>query len=459
MQLRVEVSRTSCYVGEPIIATYKLYTRLKSESKLIQNPSFNGFSVIDLQEPNITGYTQEKLNGKTYNVYIIRKAQLYPLQAGNIELEAAVLENNIQFIKEAYAHRVATDVRDIFDDFSQSSVPADAVINHTENLSSIPVNIVVKPLPETSKPAGFNGGVGSFTLDAILEKKNFTTDEAGKLSITISGKGNMQLVTAPEISWPSLIEPFESRIYDDLSKTTVPVSGSKTFEYPFSVNTAGTYRLPAIQFVFFDPQIAKYKIIETGALDFTVTKGSSKKKATPLALVKSEDNFLNGIFSHRWLFVSLIACIILIGLIIWLKVESRKEKQMKEVIRNQNRHVETEQMQQMAKVNQENPLSESERCLYQGELKGFYQILNKELKNYLANKFSITESDFSVKTISAEMDKYNIPNTTVLKLVQVLNNIEVQLYTPFEESKKLTEVYSSAQEVIREINSYTIKNL
>ncbi|MBC7866264.1 MAG: BatD family protein, partial [Gloeobacteraceae cyanobacterium ES-bin-316] len=34
MQLKLQTSKTSCYVGEPIVASYKLYTRLKSDSKL-----------------------------------------------------------------------------------------------------------------------------------------------------------------------------------------------------------------------------------------------------------------------------------------------------------------------------------------------------------------------------------------------------------------------------------------
>jgi hypothetical protein len=38
-------------------------------------------------------------------VYTIRKAQLYPLQDGSIELESATLDNSIQFLKaDAAAH-------------------------------------------------------------------------------------------------------------------------------------------------------------------------------------------------------------------------------------------------------------------------------------------------------------------------------------------------------------------
>ncbi len=74
MDLRLEVNKTSCYVGEPVVATYKLYTRLKSESKLTQNPSFNGFSVVDLQAPDVTGSSIDKFQGRDYHVYTIRKA-------------------------------------------------------------------------------------------------------------------------------------------------------------------------------------------------------------------------------------------------------------------------------------------------------------------------------------------------------------------------------------------------
>lgn len=152
MILKLETDKTSCFVGEPLVATYKLFTRLKSESKLTGNPSFNGFSVIDLTKPDASGYTKQQLNGKEYNVYTIRKAQLYPLQDGNIELGSAELENNIQFIKEEYVDQRSNSVFDLFDDFAQATVPAEGIINQQVNLRSKPLMITVKPLPEVNKP-------------------------------------------------------------------------------------------------------------------------------------------------------------------------------------------------------------------------------------------------------------------------------------------------------------------
>lgn len=49
--VRLTVNKRSVYVGEPLVATYKLYTRLNSESKVVRRPSFTGFSVFDMEEP------------------------------------------------------------------------------------------------------------------------------------------------------------------------------------------------------------------------------------------------------------------------------------------------------------------------------------------------------------------------------------------------------------------------
>jgi hypothetical protein len=84
--INVSVNKTTCYVGEPIVASYKLYTRLKSESNIIKSPSFNGFSVSEMEMPDNYTLGTEKYNGREYSVYTLRKVQLYPLQADTVEL-------------------------------------------------------------------------------------------------------------------------------------------------------------------------------------------------------------------------------------------------------------------------------------------------------------------------------------------------------------------------------------
>ena len=97
--IKVDVSKTDCYLGEPIVATYKLYARLRSDSRVTRHPSLNGFSVYDMIDPTDDRVSVEKVNGKNFSVHIIRKTQLIPLQAGDVTLDPVELDNNIYFIK------------------------------------------------------------------------------------------------------------------------------------------------------------------------------------------------------------------------------------------------------------------------------------------------------------------------------------------------------------------------
>ena len=462
MQLRLETDKTSCFVGEPIVATYKLYTRLKSESKLVQNPSFNGFSVVDLTRPvDMTGYTRQKLNGREYNVYTIRKAQLYPLQQGNIDLEPAELENNIQFIKDEYVNKRNNDAYRLFNDFADAAVPAEGLINQTVNLKSKPVTILVKPLPEINKPASFTGAVGKFSIEAQLQKTDFPANESGKLVVKISGKGNLQLLTAPVLEWPAGIDQYDPKVTEALDKMTVPVSGSKTFEYSFSVNAPGNYSLPAIKFSYFDPVTVSYKTVATKDLLFTVTRPTSQAVFTNLSSGKKENvPGANKIFNYYWLIIGLIAVVMMIGLIIWIKKNKKPTTSLKitEDV-NKAEAIKLNSIIETSAINQQNPLVKTEECLYRDDCTGFYSLLNTELKNYLSHKLAVHPAEINTKDIAAIMDKKNISNDTSLQLQQLLQEIEWQLYTPFERNEKTNELYQKTHDIIQLINTADIRIL
>ena len=459
MILRLEVDKTSCYVGEPVVATYKLYTRLKSESKLAENPSFNGFSVVDLTQPDATEYTREKLNGREYNVYTIRKAQLYPLQPGDIELESAELENNIQFIKEEFANKRNAPT-DLFDAFDASVIPPDAVINQKVNLKSKPVTISVKPLPEKNKPASFAGAVGKFDMEAALQKSSFPANEPGKLVVKISGSGNLQLVTAPVLSWPQGTDAFDPVFSEDINKATVPVSGSKTFEYNFSVDKEGNYSLPPVEFSYFDPAGGVYKTILSKELNFTVTTATAPAQDPALQSAGSQPvTGINKIFHNRWWIIVFLAFVAVSGITIWLLKEKKNLDAQKNKIPEVENDARLNEIVETAVVNQRNPLEKTETCLYQDDCNNFYSLLNNELKEFLAHKFAVSPHDITTGNIATLMDKKNISNDTALQMQQLLEQVEWRLYTPFERNDQMHSMYQQAQDIIQLINTYHIRHL
>ena len=457
MFIRVEVDKKSVYVGEPIVATYKLYTRLKSESNMTKNPSFNGFSVLDIQQPNDMTYRTEKFEGRKYNVYIIRKVQLYPLLAGNLELGIAEIENNVQFIKAEYLNRQADVLNDMFRDFAQATVPPEGIDIQKIALQSKPSSVLVKPLPDVGKPAGFKGAVGNFVIDIKVEKNNFSTDDDGNTAIVISGEGNLQMINAPEIPWSHGIEGFDSKATDDLFKGTVPVSGRKIFEYPFTVSTPATYILPAVEFSFFNTRDAKYKTVKTNPIEITVTKGTGKPKTVSTETnAGSGDNFLTKFFNNRLRVVSLVAVLIIVGLIVWLKGDTKKEKQLASTAQAEEIIKEAENPGEGILPEQQNYLALAEESLQREDAKLFYTHLNQGLKNFLAKKLALLPEELNRKNIAGQLDAKGISTETAMQLQSLIDEIERQLYTPFADNEKMKSMYERGNELIQLVNMYRI---
>lgn len=272
--VKVQVDKTNCYVGEPIVATYKLYTRLNSESRVTKHPSLNGFSVYDMVDPGTDVSSVEKLNGKPFTVHIIRKTQLIPLQAGTIDLDPVEVQNVVHFVKGAGRQQSGRSsgntLRDLFEQMTDDNMMGPE-IEENVTLDTRPVAITVKPLPEENKPAEFNGAVGSFTLEAELTNKSIAARDEATLHLTVKGKGNLPVINAPSVHWPASIEAFDPTTKEDIDKTMVPMSGSKNFDYVFTPRTPGHYTIPAIAFSYFDPSSRSYKKTETALLDFQVT--------------------------------------------------------------------------------------------------------------------------------------------------------------------------------------------
>jgi hypothetical protein len=452
----VETDKKTCYVGEPIVATYKIYSRLISQNKLSQDPAFSGFSVIYMPEEANENRPNEKLDGKEYNVLLVRKAQLYALQPGVISLESAEIESDIEFVKESYAKQLESAGR-LFDNFASSVFPPDAIINERASLKSNPVNITVKPLPDINRPDSFKGAVGKFSIYAALQRPLIYTDEAGKLSVTITGSGNMQLLTAPDIEWPKGIESFEPKLTDNINSATVPVSGTKKFDYSFTVNDTGNYTIPAIRFSYFDPSSSTYQSISTAPLVFRVLKGNGRSAELAKADSEARPSFVNRIFYHRWWIIVFIAVLVFSGLIIWLLKErshNRKLATIKQVQEVKDEDLLINKKLEVSAINQQNVFAETEKCLFKDDCVGFYGLLNAELKKYLSTKLAVDLPSINSNSISTLMDKKGIPNDIVLRLQSIMQQIEWQLYTPFEKNETMNVLYHEAHEIVQQINAY-----
>jgi hypothetical protein len=375
---------------------------------------------------------------------------LYPLQSGAIDLETAVLDARVELIKDNAGRNV-----DVFGGFRID--PADLIVQNVA-LSSKPVSINVKPLPEAGKPASFNGAVGKFNFSAVLEKSTFSTDEAGKLVLKIEGAGNLQLMTAPDIVWPQQIEAFEAAIKDDLLRMDIPVSGQKTITIPFTVNAPGKYELPAINFSYFDPETATYKTISSSPIAFEVSKGNLQPTFSKDSIItKKPAGIIKKIFSNREWIVGFVAFLFVIGLWIWFSLDRKKERATaseKTVEAVEKFPTENLAPAPIALSNasvSQHYLEQTEACLHSPNCDTFFSLLNKELKQFFATKFALPLHDVSARSVGAAMDDSGYDVTLALQMQELLQAIELELYTPFSSDATKNDLFSRAQELVQQL--------
>lgn len=452
LALNLAVNKKNCYVGEPIIASYKLYTRLRSETTISDAPAFNGFSVSDLDVQN-NDYNIEEYNGRKYNVYTLRKVQLYPLQAGTFTLDPLVSSNKVTFLKAEFANRQNTSgFYDLLEDFSQSMTPENEIVEKNVTLKSKPVTITVKPLPTENKPADFKGAVGYFTLNASLEKNNLTTDDAGNLVVTLSGKGNIQMVNAPKITWPQGLEGYDPKVKDNVDNSSVPMKGTKTFTFPFTISDPGTYTIDSIEFSYFDPELKSYKTLRTAPLTVTVKKGTGNSDNQYVKA--SQKNNDQPFYSNKKLdiIIGISACLLIILFIFFIK----NKKQNRESVLEKNVKVDdiendTEEETQELGI-PENPLAEALEKLKNDNSVAFYHTIHYSLKKYLCSKFKIQQEEFSRKRVNEELDKCNVGIGTSHLLNSVLDQIEINLYAPSIGTNEQKDIFEKASEVVSLLN-------
>jgi hypothetical protein len=94
-----------------------------------------------------------------------------------------------------------------------------------------------------------------------------------------------------------------------------------------------------------------------------------------------------------------------------------------------------------------NPFEQSEAMLIQQDARQFYTTLNKELLQLLAAKLNFGNGIFSKTQIVAALDIAGISLGETATIKQLLNEIELQLYTPFTDEIHLQEFYERALQI------------
>ncbi|MDR0763421.1 MAG: BatD family protein, partial [Bacteroidales bacterium] len=262
LYIRVTANKSNPYKGEEVILTYKLYYSVALSSiSLEKMPSFKGFWSEEFG--GVDERKQETINGKRYIVSTFRKVSVFPQEVGALSLEPLELKAIAQV---ATPRKRTGSIWDIFDDPFFTPYQ-----NVEKKIKSNTLTLRVKDLPENDN---FSGTVGDFNTTFDYDAtKQLVSGEAITFKFTVTGHGNIEMITPPEIVFPPDFEVYEPQINSDKSATVAGVSGSMTFEYTVIPRSAGRFVIPSFDYTIFNPSKQKYETTTIPEISLDVAQG------------------------------------------------------------------------------------------------------------------------------------------------------------------------------------------
>ena len=320
--VRVETSKKECYVGEPLLVVYKLCSRLHCNSKVILPPSFGGCSVVEMTSSEMKE-EEEKINGKNFQTYIIRKVQLFPLQEGKLILGKVTIENEINFIEQHNGQILS--------------------VKKKIELSSDSISVLVKSLPIDTVKSGFTGAVGKFFMIGKVSKVIDTANDNNQLEITISGNGNFMSISCPTVTWPKDVQGFDIRTTELLDKLSFPILGEKKFLIPFTCKKEGDVVIPPIIFKYFDADAKQFMTTEIDSIHIKVAPPIHINVDSPTKEESSlDEDDRNIIIISAFVLITLM----IVFIVVWKWKKKRSLHQYEKFIIAKNDSLETEFLQE-----------------------------------------------------------------------------------------------------------------
>ncbi|MDE5417268.1 BatD family protein [Labilibaculum sp. DW002] len=444
--VKVHLDRKSVYMGEHIVATIKVYTRLTiagfGDSKF---PSFDGFLSQEVPTPGQISLQRENVNGTIYNTGIIRKLILFPQHTGEITIDPFELEC---IVRQQRANKRSGFFDDFFDNYQDLRVPR----------KSKPIKIRVKDFPK-SKPASFDGAVGKFNLTTTIDKDSVKANDAITMRVKVSGNGNLKLIKPLEFNFPADFEVYDPKTTQNLKSSEKGMSGSTTFEYLIIPRHGGEYEIPSVDFSFFDPKARIFRTRSTPKFNIKVAKGDGDASGTVISSFSKEkvkfigkdirfiktnefESQLKGeVFFGTTNFY--LGYLIPFVLFILAFVFNRKRiKENADTIGQKNKRANRVAMKRLKAASASLKAKQKEQ---------FYDEILKAIWGYTSDKLSLPLENLNKENISEILLDKGVEVELKDEFLSILDTCEFARYSPSAGSSEMDELYQTSMDTITKL--------
>ncbi|MCZ7555198.1 MAG: BatD family protein [Bacteroidia bacterium] len=448
--IRAIANKTNVWMGEPITVTYKLYSRVAFQlDNPIKLPRMIGFWSEDIEAPTQLQPRVEVYNGKQYETYMLRKVLYFPTQSGNLTIEPFEIGTTVR----ARKRRSTGD--DFFDRFF-SDPYFDSYESVKKTLLTEKVKVTVKPLPEEGKPKNFTGVVGSYSMDASLDRTQLKTNETATLTLLLKGKGNLRLLDAPVLEFPSGIDHYDPTITEDVKLSEGSMTGSKTFEYLLVPRFPGKSTIPPVEFSYFDLDKKRYATLRSDAFSLTIEEGESRRQAGTveqkmidyLALDVRAPKALPpdgirpgrqgiGVIGLAGLYI--LPLLAFVGALAWKRRYDRIHGDTAGLKRRRATRV------------AEKHLGRSKQYLDKGNIDEYYLEIARALWGYVQDTLGLPTSMTASATVAEQLAARDVPDEVVQRMLRALHAVDYARFSPSRaEMAEMRDLYTGSKNAIIE---------
>ena len=432
-------SRTNVHEQEAILLTYKIYTLLDLRQMDGKLPTLDGFQIQEIPLPRVKDFDIEQYNGRNYKTVTWSQYLLFPQKSGKLTIPSITYEGTV-----ITRNRNLDPIEAFFN--GQSGFTE---VKRKITTPSLTIN--VSPLP--NKPEGFSGAVGKFSVSSSISTKEVDANEAVTLKVSVKGSGNMKLISTPEVNFPKDFETYDAKVNDNFQLTRSGLAGSKDFEYLFVPRHAGTYEIPAAEFIYFDTESRSYKTLKTEAYTLKVNKGKGgagqsvsnysgqqqdvQQLNQDIRFIKQGDVELHqpgDTFFGTWkCWVAYLLPLLLFVIVIVLG-----RKQMKA-----NANVALSRGKKANKVALRK-MKTAKKLLDAHDTGKFYDEVLRALWGYVGDKFNMSQESLNKENIEQSLTSRQVPQEQIGQFMKVLNDCEFARYAPGDVNENMENVYNSA---------------
>lgn len=457
--MKVIPSKRTIYVGEPVVLTYKLYTRVQvSQLSVSKMPSYGGFWMKEFDENsgNTLRQSSEVINGIEYTTAEVKKVVLVPQKAGKLTIEPMGLECLAQIVTQRSPQRS----NDPFDIFFNDPFFSRSFTTVQKNVETSTLTMEVKPLPEDGKPASFAGAVGNFNFSSVIDSDETSTNEALTLTVTVSGSGNLELLNVPAPNFPPDFEVYDPKVTSNVEANSQGMKGTRKAEYLIIPRRAGDFNIAPLEFSYFDPAKQQYVTLKSSPMNIKVNKGAGddseggglyasnqegiKYLGSDIRHIKTDATKLKSTEQHFFAsvtyFTVLVALLVIFFVALLLVKKRRQFKQDVVLVRNK-------QATKVAKLR----LKKARKYLDEKDQSHFYEEMSQALWGYISDKLGIERSVLSMDTVKDAMMQKGIDEALANEFVDTLNTCEFARFAPGDAASKMDGLYNKGMEMIMKV--------